>query len=172
MAELVIVALPDEATALAVGEALVLLQKQRGIEMEDVVIATRNAKGGVQLRQSIRLATGGAIGGGVWGTLIGLLFLDPAAGAGTGTTSDRLGKIGIDAGFLQDVAQSLDNGGAAVGLLLRKITRDSVMERLEPFQGRVLHTSLSSETEAGLTELLATFPPVRKPQDQPGGGRA
>ena len=39
---------------------------------EDVVVVTRDAEGRVALNQSVNLVTGGAIGGGLWGTLIGL----------------------------------------------------------------------------------------------------
>ena len=58
--------------------------------------------------------------------------------------------MGIDDDFLRDVGQSLDKGGAAVGILVRKMTPDKVLEGLEPFRekGRVIHTSLSKDAEA------------------------
>ena len=177
MSDLIIVAFPDEATAFAAAEALVLLQKEYLIEMEDVVVVTRDEDGKVTLNQSVNLTTGGAIGGGLWGTLIGLLFLNPvvgaAIGAGAGALAGKFSDIGIDDDFLRDVGHSLDKGGAAVGLLIRKITTDKVMERLEPFRdkGRVLHTSLSHEAEAGLKQFLEKIPPIQWPQDQLGGGR-
>ncbi|MDX5351180.1 MAG: DUF1269 domain-containing protein [Paracoccaceae bacterium] len=177
MSDLIIVAFPDEATAFADAEALVALQKQYLIEMEDVVVVTRDADGRVHLNQSVNLTTGGAIGGGLWGTLIGLLFLNPvvgaAVGAGAGALVGRFSDIGIDDDFLRDVGQSLDKGGAAVGMLVRKITTDKVYDRLEPFRekGRVIHTSLSNEAEARLKAFLEKIPPLHKPQDQLGGGR-
>lgn len=153
------------------------LQKQYLIEMEDVVVVTRDTNGKVTLNQSINLTTGGAIGGGLWGTLIGLLFLNPvvgaAVGAGAGALAGKFSDIGIDDGFLRDVGNSLDKGGAAVGMLIRKITTDKVLERLEPFRekGRVIHTSLSHEAEARLKAFLEKVPPMQWPQDQLGGGR-
>jgi uncharacterized membrane protein len=177
MSDLIVVAFPDEATAFAAGEALVALQKQYLIEMEDVVVVTRNEKGEVHLHQSVNLTTGGAIGGGLWGTLIGLLFLNPvvgaAVGAGVGALAGKFTDYGIDDDFLRDVGASLDNGGAAVGMLIRKITTDKVMQRLEPFRekGRVIHTSLSHEAEARLKEFLERIPPLHLPHDQLGGGR-
>jgi uncharacterized membrane protein len=140
-------------------------------------VVTRDATGKVTLNQSINLVTGGAIGGGVWGTLIGILFLNPlvgaAVGAGAGALAGKFSDIGIDDAFLRDVGHSLDKGGAAVGMLIRKITTDKVMERLEPFRekGRVIHTSLSHEAEAGLKQFLEKIPPMQWPQDQLGGGR-
>lgn len=177
MSDLIIVAFPDEATAFAAGDALVALQKQHLIEMEDVVVVTRDHEGNVRLNQSVNLTTGGAIGGGLWGTLIGLLFLNPvvgaAVGAGAGALIGKFSDYGIDDGFLRDVGHSLDKGGAAVGMLVRKITTDKVLERLEPFRekGRVIHTSLSHEAEARLKEFLEKVPPLHFTPDQLGGGR-
>lgn len=177
MADLIIVAFPDEATAFAAGEALVALQKQYLIEMEDVVIVTRDDEGRVTLNQSVNLIKGGAIGGGMWGTLIGLLFLNPvvgaAVGAGAGALMGKFSDIGIDDDFLRDVGQSLDKGGAAVGMLVRKITTDKVYEKLEPFRekGRVIHTSLDHDAEARLKVFLEKVPPLHNPHDQLGGGR-
>lgn len=177
MSDLIIVAFPDEATAFAAGKALVALQKEYLIEMEDVVVVTRDDTGKVSLHQSVNLTTGGALGGGLWGTLIGLLFLNPivgaAVGAGAGALAGKFSDIGIDDTFLRDIGQSLDKGGAAVGLLIRKLTTDKVLERLEPFRekGRVIHTSLSHDAEARLKTFLEKVPPLHLPQDQLGGGR-
>jgi uncharacterized membrane protein len=177
MSDLIIVAFPDEATAYAAADALIQLQKQHLVEMEDVVVVTRDEKGRVDLNQSTNLVTGGAIGGGLWGTLIGLLFLNPvvgaAVGAGAGALVGKFSDMGINDDFLREVGQSLDKGGAAVGMLVRKITTDKVIERLEPFRekGRVIHTSLSHEAEAQLKEFLEQkIVPLHK-QDQLGGGR-
>ena len=177
MSDLIIVAFPDEATAFAAAEALVALQKQYLVEMEDVVVVTRGEDGRVHLNQSVNLTTGGAIGGGLWGTLIGLLFLNPvvgaAVGAGAGALMGKFSDFGINDDFLRDVGQSLDKGGAAVGMLVRKLTADKVYERLEPFRekGRVIHTSLSHEAEARLKQFLEKIPPLHQPQDQLGGGK-
>jgi uncharacterized membrane protein len=177
MSDLIIVAFPDEATAFAAGEALVSLQRQYLIEMEDVVVVTRDAEGKVKLNQSVNLTKGGAIGGGVWGTLIGLLFLNPlagaAVGAGAGALVGKFSDIGIDDNFLRDVGHSLDKGGAAVGMLVRKITTDKVLEGLEPFRnkGRVIQTSLGHEAEARLKQFMEQIPPLQWTQDQLGGGR-
>jgi uncharacterized membrane protein len=177
MSDLIIIAFPDEATAFAAGQALVGLQKEYLIEMEDVVVVTRDDNGEVNLNQSINLATGAAIGGGLWGLLMGMLFLNPAAGAavgaGAGAIAGRFIDMGIDDRFLRDVGHSLDKGGAAVGILARKITADKVLERLDPFRakGRVIQTSLSHQAEARLRDFLERIPPLHMPQDQLGGGR-
>ena len=60
--------------------ALAKLQAQYLIDMEDVVVVTRDAKGAVQLHQAVNLTAAGAAGGVFWGLLIGLLFLNPLLG--------------------------------------------------------------------------------------------
>ncbi len=115
MSDLVVVAFPDEATAFEVKAQLVRLQKEYLIEMEDVVVVTRDEAGAVHLHQAVNLTRAGALGGTFWGALVGLLFLSPvigaAVGAGAGALAGRATDIGIDDGFLKNVGASLDKGG-------------------------------------------------------------
>jgi uncharacterized membrane protein len=177
MSELIIVAFPDEATAFAARAELVQLQKEYLIEMEDVVIVSRSATGEVTLHQATNLTAGGAVGGSIWGALVGLLFLNPivgaAVGAGAGALAGKLSDIGINDDFLRNVGASLDKGGAAVGVLLRKMTADKVMERIGTFRskGRIVQTSLSHEAEDRLRAVLEPVPVLGLPSDQLGGGK-
>ena len=121
--------------------------------------------------------TGGAIGGGIWGTLIGLLFLNPlvgaAVGAGAGALAGKFSDIGIDDEFLRDVGHSLDKGGAAVGVLVRKMTPDKVLEGLErlPRKGPG-HPDLAEPRrhEAKLRDVPGARAAAALPADQLGGG--
>jgi uncharacterized membrane protein len=178
MSDLIVVAFADEATAYEARAQLVVLQKEYLIEMEDVVIVTKDDKGDVKLHQSVNLTQGGAVGGGMWGALVGLLFLNPlvgaALGAGAGALAGRFTDIGISDDFLRSVGSSLDNGNAALGVLVRKMTADKVLERLEPLRhkGRVIQTSLSHDAEGRLKALLEKQPGgLGLPADQLGGGR-
>jgi uncharacterized membrane protein len=174
MADLVIVAFPDEATAFEVRAELVRLQKEYVLEMEDIVVVTRDEGGDVHLHQAVNLTASGAIGGGFWGGLVGLLFLNPivgaAVGAGVGGLAGRSMDIGINDDFLRDVGQSLDKGGSAICVLVRKMTADKVAERLTKFRskGRIVQTSLSRDQEAKLKALIETVSPMGKPSDQMG----
>lgn len=177
MSDLIVVAFKDEATAFEMRAELVRLQKDYLMEMEDVVIVTRNEGGEVQLHQAVNLTASGAVGGGFWGALVGLLFLNPligaAVGAGAGALAGRASDIGIDDDFMRDMGKSLDKGGSAVCVLVRKMTADKVMERLSAFKarGRVVQTSLSHDAEAQLRGLLETTQTLGLPADQLGGGR-
>lgn len=160
MSDLIVVAFDDEATAFELRAALVKLQKEYLLEMEDAVVVTKSADGKVMLHQPVSLTAVGAAGGAFWGTLVGLLFLNPllgmAAGAGAGALSGKFTDIGINDQFIKDIGGSLVNGGAAVCVLVRKMTGDKVLERLTDFQakGRVLQTSLSNEQEEKLRAFL------------------
>ncbi len=77
MADLIVMGFDDEATAFELRAALVKLQKEYLLEMEDAVVVTKSADGKVALHQSVNLT---AAGGGMWGALIGLLFLNPLRG--------------------------------------------------------------------------------------------
>ena len=80
MSNLVVVGFNNAADAFQMRGALAQMQAQYLIEMEDAVVVTRDAKGAVQLHQAVNLTAAGAVGGAFWGTLIGLLFLNPLLG--------------------------------------------------------------------------------------------
>ena len=160
MADLIVVGFDDEATAFELRAALVKMQKEYLIEMEDAVVVTKSAEGKVALHQAVNLTAVGAAGGTFWGLLVGMLFLNPllgaAVGAGTGALSGKLSDIGIDDNVMKDIGATLTDGGAAVCVLVRKMTGDKVLAGLTEFQskGRVMQTSLSTEQEAQLKALL------------------
>jgi len=160
MSDLIVVAFDDEATAFELRAELVKLQKEYLLEMEDAVVVTKSADGKVALHQAVNLTATGAVGGAFWGTLVGMLFLNPllgmAAGAGAGALSGKFTDIGINDQFMKDMGGTLPNGGAAVCVLVRKMTGDKVLERLGAFKnkGRVLQTSLSNEQEEKLRAFV------------------
>lgn len=177
MTELVIIALKDEATAFQLRTDLVGLQKEYLIEMEDVVIVTKSEAGAIGLHQAVNLTASGAVGGTMWGALVGLLFLNPlvgaAVGAGAGALAGRMTDIGINDEFMRNVGTSLEPGGAAVGVLIRKMTADKVLARLGDYRakGRVIQTSLTHEMENRLKALIELPGGLGTPGDQLGGGK-
>jgi len=158
MADLVIIAYPDEKTAEAARAKLLALQKEYLIELGDAVIAERMADGSVKLHQLINTTAAGAAGGALWGTLIGMLFLNPllgaAAGAGAGALSGYLTDVGIDDKFVKQAGESLQPGQAALCVLVRKVTADKVVPEMAQFGGTVLRTNLNEDQERRLREAL------------------
>jgi uncharacterized membrane protein len=164
MSDLIVVSFPDEATAFDLRAALVKLQKEYLLDMEDAVVVTKSADGKVKLHQAVNLTAVGAVGGTFWGTLVGLIFLNPllgaAVGAGAGAMSGALSDVGVEDRFMKEVGASLENGGAAVFVLVRKVTGDKVLAGLEEFRakGKVVQTSLSADQEEKLKALIEGAP--------------
>ena len=160
MGSLVVVGFPKAEEAEQVRRELVDIQREQLIALEDAVVVEHDAEGQVHLRQAINLTAAGALGGGFWGTLVGLLFLNPvlgaAVGVGVGAASGSLSDIGINDGFMRELGETLPSGSAALCLLVREATPDRVIERLRAHapHAKLLRTNLSHTDEDQLRELL------------------
>ena len=160
MSDLLVLAFDDESTAFELRAELVKLQKDYLVEMEDVVVVTRSTNNIVQLHQVANLTAVGAVSGGFWGALLGLLIFNPllgaAVGAGAGALTGVLSDTGIEDEFMRKLGENLKPGTAAVFVLLRKFTPDKMIERLGAFRSkaRILQTSLTQEVEDSLRATL------------------
>lgn len=81
MSDLVVIGFDDELKAFEMRAELAKLQKEYLIDMEDVVVVTKDDKDKVKLHQAVNLTAAGALGGTFWGMLIGMIFLNPVLGA-------------------------------------------------------------------------------------------
>ena len=161
MSDLIIAAYRSQNAAFVAGESLAVLQQESGTEPEDIVVVTRDASGRVSVNQSIDLATGKPLGGGRWGALIGMLFLDrrkPVEG-GVGLAS-QFRTAGLDSAFLQQVVAALDAGGAAIGMRVRLLGAKRVTEKLQKLAGnpRILQTRIGAEAEEALYDMQEQIP--------------
>ena len=168
MAELVVIGFDTQEEADRVLTELHRLQKEYLIDLNDAVVAVRSDDGKVRLKQSVGLVGLGAASGGLsgifWGTLVGLLFLNPLAGltlggvigAGSGAVAGALTDYGIDDNFIRSLAETLPPGSSALFVLVRKVQPEKVLEEISRFNGRILRTSLSPEQERRLSEALAS----------------
>jgi uncharacterized membrane protein len=158
VSDLIAVAYPDRETAEAVRQKLAKLTLEHAIELEDAVVVDRDENGRVKLHQAHSPAARGAAGGALWGGLIGLLFLAPLfgmlLGAAAGGASGALVDVGINDQFMRDLGAKLTPGGAALIVLVRKVTPDKVLPQISEFGGEVMQTSLDDEAEAKLREVL------------------
>ncbi len=159
MSTLVVIGYDDEFKAEEVRLKLRKLQKDYLIDLEDAVVAVKNAKGKIKLHQAINLKAAGAIGGGFWGGLIGLIFLNPLLGAAMGATagavSGALSDVGVNDKFMKDLAAAMNPGSSTLFVLVRKATPDKVLEELKGSGGKVLKTSLSHDDEKRVQAALS-----------------
>jgi uncharacterized membrane protein len=158
MSDLVVVGYDDEYKAEEVRLALVKLQKEHLIELEDAAVVVKDKEGKIKLKQAVNLAGAGAVSGGFWGLLIGVLFFAPlfgvAVGAASGAIAGALSDIGVDDSFMRDLGETIQPGSSALFILVRKVTPDKVLDEVAPFGGKVLQTSLSKDQEAELQTVL------------------
>jgi uncharacterized membrane protein len=160
MSTLVVIDYESEVKAEEVRIALLKMQKAYLIDLADAVVVVRDQKGKVRLRQLHDLTVSGAVSGGFWGALIGLIFLNPlfgfAVGTAAGAISGALKDVGIDDNFMKQLGQTLTPGTAALCVLIRQMTPDKVVEELQKFGGKLIKTNLCNENEAKLREALAS----------------
>jgi uncharacterized membrane protein len=158
--QLVAIAYPDMATAERVRQELVRAGDEGLARLEDAVVVERTADDKIELHQLRSSARHGAAVGAAGGAAIGLLFLAPllgaAIGAATGGLGGKLSDEGIDDVFMQDLGARLRPGAAALIVLGTTDARDELIERVKPYGGEVLRTSLSWTAEQQLRETLGS----------------
>lgn len=157
MSNLFVIGFNDVGAAEQARERIIGLQKQELIELDDIVVV-ENRDGKVKLRQIRNTTAAGATGGALWGGLIGLLFFMPllgmAVGAGAGALGGSATDLGVDDDFMRELGQKLEPGNAAVFALVRKATKDKVLEEVADMNGWIIQTSLSAEDEKELIAAL------------------
>jgi uncharacterized membrane protein len=158
MTTLVVIGYEDQFKADEVRLTLLKMQKDYLIDLEDAAVAVKDQKGKVRLHQAVNLTAAGAVSGGFWGSLIGLMFLNPllgfAVGAASGAVSGALTDVGVNDNFMKELAATMSPGSSALFVLVRKATPDKVLDEVKGTGGKVLKTSLSHEDEAKLQAAL------------------
>jgi uncharacterized membrane protein len=157
MSDLIVIAYDDVGSATAARDKLIDLQRQNLITLEDAAVVERRDNGKIKLHQVRNMTASGAMGGMLWGGLIGLLFFMPflgmalggATGAAVGSTSD----LGVDDSFMKELGTKLQPGGAALFLLVLRSTPEKVVPEVARYGGHIMSTSLTTEQEASLRDL-------------------
>ena len=100
--------------------------------MEDACVVERDANGKVYIKQAVNLTALGAAAGGsrgaLWGTLVGILFMNPLAGmaigaitgAGAGALSGSLVDFGIRDDFIKQLGATIPQGLVCVVRTVQK----------------------------------------------------
>jgi uncharacterized membrane protein len=66
-----------------------------------------------------------------------------------------LADYGIRDDFVRKLSETIPAGSSALFVLFRSITEDKVLAEIQPYNPRVLKTSLSNEQEAKLRSALS-----------------
>lgn len=159
MANLVVFAFDTQDGAKQMADKLQSLQKQQLLTLADAAIVTREGDGKPKIKQLNDLVGAGALGGAFWGMLFGMLFFMPwmglAIGSITGALAGKFSDVGIDDAFIKDVSDAVQPGQSAIFLLVENTVVDKVIPEIKDLNPRVIKSSLSTEQEAKLKELLA-----------------
>jgi uncharacterized membrane protein len=142
---------PDKAEELC--QKIHELQSKYVIDLRDVVVAVKDEKGKVKLHHRDSLLTANApVFPGFCGSLTTLIFLN----ATTGAAGSALAAVGITEHFMKELAGLLVPGGSALFALTGEPSpdRESVLQELTGFGGKILTTSLSHSDEATLQAAL------------------
>ena len=167
MSNLVVFDFDGIHTADEVLNKLRSLQREYLIDLEDACVVERETGGKIHIKQAVNLTAMGAAAGGMrgamWGALVGLLFMNPLAGmaigtitgAGAGALSGSLADYGIPDDFIKKLGETIPEGSSALFVLFRSVTEDKVLPEIQPYNPRVLKTSLSNEAETKLRAALS-----------------
>lgn len=174
MNKLIVVSFNDKTQAAQVLNRLVGLQQEYLLDLEDAIVVVRDDDGKVQIRQSVNLTAEGALRGGLWGSLIGLILGGPLGMLLAGGTTAAMGAItgsvddyGIDDNFIKEVGHQLKPGSSALFILLRQLVEDKVLDALQGIEGQIIKTSLSKDAEERLARILRAPNATVESQPQP-----
>ncbi len=158
MSTLIAIGYPDAETAEEVRGVLVQATKEKLVDLQDAVVVEHRADGKIKLHQAISTTGAGAAGGALWGGLIGLLFLAPlfgmAIGAASGAVAGKVTDAGVNDDFMKQLGAKMAPGSAALIALGSSNAPDKLLERLQPYGGDVIQTSLDNEQEERLRSSL------------------
>lgn len=141
---------------------IVHLQQEGKIRLADAVIAIKDAEGKARIHQTVDISAGkGAIAGGWWGVLLGTIVGGPVGGivagaisAGGGALYGKLVDVGLDDGWVKQMADWLEPDTSALMLLVADIDLEAVLGELRRYEGRVVSTTFPDEVRARLEEAL------------------
>ena len=167
MSDLVVIGFENPQKAEEVLWRFRALRSQDLLDLDDAVVVVRDEKGEINLKQSINLthydASSGLLSGGLLGAMVGLVFLNPAAGfliggmigAGAGALSGSLSDYGIPDDFIRSLAETIPVNSSALFILARKVQPEKILAELSDVKGKILRTTLSPDQEKRLREVLA-----------------
>jgi uncharacterized membrane protein len=158
MSQLIVIKFDDAEQAGQVRQALREQEKQGHIKMEDAEVVVRDAEGKIERKgETDRGVKMGAVGGGLLGLLLGMVFF-PIGGlllgiAGGALVGKSLG-LGVDKKFVKEVGDALTPGTSALFIIVKEANSRALFGAIEPFQGTLLQTTLSTEDEDTLRRAL------------------
>lgn len=156
----------DPARAREVRAEILRVESLYGLHVNDAIIVTRLPNASFTLERDAQpsVATGMA-GFGFLGFVIGLVVLQPLAGAAVGAALGGVAvgtarQLGIDDAFLHEVKEFMKPGTSALFLLTKTDNPEAVMYRIKGLGGTVLKTNVHAELAQQVQDALDTPRPT------------
>jgi uncharacterized membrane protein len=122
--------------------------------LDSAVVSWEAGKKKPKTRELHSTKRAGALGGGFWGLLFGLIFFVPilglAFGAATGALFGSLTDVGISDKFIKSVREKVTPGTSALFLLSSNAVMDRVQADFAGTGAVLISTNLSDDQEARL----------------------
>jgi uncharacterized membrane protein len=158
MSDLIVVAFDHLDDARSAMRRLRELERDGVVSFEDTAIVERTPDGKVHVRNELTgtTETGAAIGALV-GSLVTFFFpiVGFAIGAAAGALVGSLLKTGVDPSFVDEVKNKISPGRSALFLVVKGGSIEALIAALEPYKGEVIPTTLDTDAEQELREVLA-----------------
>lgn len=159
MSHMIVFATPTIDGAYAMRDALDDLRAFDLVNVKDAAVVEHHPDGSVRVRQAFDLIGPGALGGVIWGALIGLIFLSPWLGAAlggvAGALAGKLTDIGIDDDFIDEVGRQVQPGHSAFFMLIDNWESSRALRLLADFDATIIRTSMPADEEVRLRRLFA-----------------
>jgi uncharacterized membrane protein len=148
---------PDTADE-AVG-VLEDLQKQGLIHVLDATwVSWPPGRRGPKTHPLHGFARVGAVGGGFFGFLMGVIFFVPllglVIGAAAGAATGRLADVGLNDALIAELREKVTPGTSALFVLTEKAVQDRVAEAFSKFHAELITSNLSDEQEKNLRQTF------------------
>ena len=157
MSQLLVITFGERETAGQAAERLKSINKAHAVSIQDMAVVEKDADDKVYVHHGVDTATaGGAIGGGVLGLLLGIVFFPIAGlliGVAAGAFIGRSLHHNVDRKLIEDVTNDLTTNTSAL-FVIGDGSTSAVVGALEPYKGKIYQTTVDSETEEQLQAAL------------------
>ena len=157
---------PSRATEVLVN--LMHLQEEGALRLADAVVLSKDESGRAQIHETIDITpTRGALIGGWWGLLAGLLVgpLAIAGGVAAGALYGKLVDKGLADDWVRQMSDWLEAGRSALLLLVTVENMAQVLRELGRYEGEVVTTDLPEPVRLELEQALLDQRATDVPRD-------
>ena len=149
--ELILAVFEDESAATNSYDALHKAEKEKKVDLEDVVVISKEAEGKIHVKETAEKVSGGARIGALVGGALGILagpagvITFGAVGAALGGMTAKLDDVGFDDDQLERLGKTLQPGESAILAVLESKYADLLAEKLQERGARVAREKMPKD---------------------------